>query len=695
MSYRTSLTVNFPNMSDQLTENTYFDRDLSWLSFNGRVLQEAGNDNVPLLERIKFLSIYSSNLDEFYRVRMPVLLALQKLSKKEKNHIALPNDLLTDANSIIHQQQQAYGEIFAKSIIPKLKEQNVHFIYGQPIPEVLDDELRHYFLSQVLAFLQPVYFEQQETTFFPSNNELYFLVTLVGKAVILNIPSNHLNRFYKVVKDDQTYIVCLDDIIKANLDALFVDDRVTGSYSFKITRTAEIDLNDEYKEDLAAQIEKQLQKRDFGLATRFLHQPGVPEEVMKNLIEKLNLKKANRVEGGRYHNLKDLSDFPLHIPALANKNWVKINYPAIIKGKSLYDQILEKDLMIHPPYQSYHSILRFFNEAATDPRVEEIYVTLYRVASDSKIVNALISAAKNGKKVSVLVELKARFDEANNIKWAKKMKEAGVTIIYSVTALKVHAKIALVKRKIGLRTVYTGLLATGNFNETTANFYTDHILMTAHREMLREIELLFIFLAKRVKPSNHKLIAFNHLLVAQFNLQDRFLSLIDREIDYAKKGIASKITIKLNNLEDKVMINKLYDASRAGVKVTLIIRGICRLVPNVPGMSINITVTRIVDRYLEHGRIFVFSNGGNEELFMGSADWMNRNLYRRIEVCFPVYQEDIKAEINAILALQLSDNIKAVTINDKMINIPIVTNGKPIQSQYSIYEFLTEKSHVS
>ncbi len=681
-------------MPDHNTENIFFDRDLSWLSFNERVLQEAANADVPLLERIKFLSIFSSNLDEFYRVRMPVLLALAKLSKKEKNNISIPDNLLETANQTIYGQQQEYGEILRKSIIPKLKENHINFIYGEALPKDLTEEISRYFLSQVLAFLQPLYLDDNETSFFPNNNELYFLIILAGKTVILNIPSNNLSRFYKITKGEQTYIFFLDDIIKNNLHFLFPDQEITGSYSFKITRTAEIDLKDEYAGNLAEQIEKQLQKRDFGLATRFLCQPGAPEEVMNVLIEKLNLKKANRVEGGRYHNLKDLFSFPVRNPKLENEDWAKINYPPLIKNKPLFEQIIEKDILINPPYQSYDSVLRFFNEAATDVNVTEIYVTLYRVASDSKIVNALISAAKNGKNVFVLVELKARFDEANNIKWAKKMKEAGVTIIYSVTALKVHAKIAMVKRKVGLRTVYTGLLATGNFNETTANFYTDHILMTAHQELLREMELLFIFLSKRVKPTDPNLIRFNHLMVAQFNLQDRFLALIDREIGYAKKGTESAITIKLNNLEEKVMIGKLYEASRAGVKINLIIRGICRLVPNVIGMSENIKVKRIVDRYLEHGRIFVFHNAGNEELYMGSADWMNRNIYRRIEVCFPVYDEDIRAEIKSILNLQLADNVKAVEINDKMISIPVVTKGKPMQSQYRIYELLNHKTNV-
>lgn len=677
-------------------QNMFFDRDLSWLSFNERVLEEAGRADVPLLEKIKFLSIYSSNLDEFYRVRMPVLLALAKLSKKEKNNIVLPPNLLEMANEAIHAQQEAYGKILRETIIPQLQGNQINFVYGQTIPKALAPEVSRYFLSQVLAFLQPVDLLKTKSSFFPNNNELYFLVNLVKEGTeetwILNIPSNQLPRFYKITQAKETYIVFLDDIICENLQVLFPTAEITGCFSFKITRNAEIDLKDEYAGNVAEQIEKQLQKRDFGLATRFLYQPGIPQHTIDLLTDKLNLQNANLVKGGRYHNLKDLASFPVNNPELSNQSWPKTDYPELAAGKTLYEEILARDILINPPYQAYDSVLRFFNEAATDHRVEEIYVTLYRVANDSKIVNALISAAKNGKKVFVLVELKARFDEANNLKWAKKMKEAGITISYSVTALKVHAKIALVKRRIDLRSVYTGLLATGNFNETTANFYTDHILMTAHQGMLREMELVFIFLSKRVKPDNADLIKFKYLLVAQFNLQQRFITLIEREIQAANDGKKASIIIKLNNLEEEVLINKLYEASQAGVQIELIIRGICRLVPGVKGQSEHIKVRRIVDRYLEHGRVFVFHNQGDEEIYLGSADWMNRNIYRRIEVCFPIFDEAIKVEIKSILKLQLNDNVKAVALNDKMINVPIVTKKEPLQSQYRIYQLLKDKT---
>jgi polyphosphate kinase len=676
-----------------MIETSFFNRDLSWLKFNERILEEAERNTVPLLERIKFLSIFSSNLDEFYRVRMPVLLALEKLSNKDNNDIKIEDDLLISANQLISDHQQRYGQVLKTDIIPQLKKNHINLIYAEAFPQEINKEVERYFLSQVMAFLQPVYVDET-SNFFPSNNELYFLIHLKrgenSKAVVLNIPSNELPRFLKIEQEKETYIVFLDDILRYHLNSIFPDDEVMGCFSFKVTRNAEIDLKDEYSGNLSDQLEKQLLKRDFGLATRFLHQPGIPANVLDLLKKLFNLKKANMVEGGQYHNLKDFMSFPVNLSNLSNDKWSKICNTDSIK-KTLTEEIYKNDIIIHTPYQSYDSILRFFNEAAVDATVEEICVTLYRVASDSKIVNALISAAKNGKKVSVLVELKARFDEANNIKWAKKMKAAGVEIIYSVTALKVHAKVALVKRKIGDRTRNVGLFSTGNFNESTAAFYTDHILMTANKEMLREVELLFIFLRKRIKPSSSDLIKFEHLLVAQFNLQQGFLSLIDREIENAKKGKPAFITIKMNNLEEKVMINKLYEASEAGVKIDLIVRSICRLIPGVEGMSTNISITRIIDRYLEHGRIFVFHNSGNEDVYLGSADWMNRNIYRRIEVCFPIYDQKIKTEILNIIDIQKQDNVQAVVIDEKMNNIPVKKGGKLIESQKEIYQFLKSK----
>jgi len=670
-----------------MAKYSFFDRDLSWLSFNDRVLQEAAHENVPLMERVNFLAIFSSNLDEFYRVRMPVLLAMDKLGKL--NDTVSENPLLAAQQHIMRMQNE-FGRIFTGRVIPSLKENNIHLLFNEAIPPAIAEKVNDYFLSQVMAFLNPVELAAKGK-FFPQNNELYFLIDLLEngeeRTVVLNIPSNELPRFFKADADGVSYIIFLDDIIRHNLSRLFGKASIRGCYSFKITRDAELDLKDEYNGDMAEQIETQLSKRDLGIATRFLHQPDVPLSTLNLVCDSWGIPSTSTVQGGLYHNLKDLFALPVKHPNLKYVQWPVVHNP-IDTNVTVFDQIDKQDILINTPYQSYSTILRFFNEAALDGDVEEIYVTLYRVARDSRIAHALINAALAGKKITVMVELKARFDEANNIRWAKQMKAAGVNIIYSITALKVHAKVALVKRRSAHRVKYYGLLATGNFNENTAAFYTDHILLTANGALLREIELLFIFLARREKPSSPDAIKFDHLLVAGFNLQRRFLDMIDREIANANRGLPASIQIKLNNLEERKLISKLYDASNAGVKISLIVRSICCLIPGIKGMSENITVKRIVDRYLEHGRAFIFHNNGEPEVYMGSADWMNRNIYRRIEVCFPVYDEQIKAEITAIINLQLQDNVQAVMLNEKLENVNIKKSIPAVQSQRAVYDLL-------
>lgn len=675
-------------------EYSFFDRDLSWLLFNERILMEAESEDLPVMERVSFLSIFSSNLDEFYRVRMPVVMALGKLNLLAETKQS--EDVLYKAQQLIEHMQNRFGQVFTQRLIPLLKENNIHLLFHEPIPAAIRDTVNDYFYSQVLAFLHPVDLTGGKKQFFPENNQLYFLVNLAlkdgkEKSVILNIPSNQLPRFFSVNQDGRQYIVFLDDIIRYNLDKIYKTETIKGCYSFKITRDAELDLDGDYNGDVQEQIEKQLAKRDLGLATRFLHQPGIPLRILNLIEDKLGLQGSSIVEGGFYHNLKDLTGLPAGGPGLKYTKWPALVNRQIGANESIFDFIAKGDCIFHAPYQSYNTILRFFNEAAMDEDVEEISVTLYRVASDSRIVNALISAAERGKKVRVLVELKARFDEANNIKWAKKLKAAGASIIYSDKAIKVHAKVGLVKRVVDGRIKYAGLLATGNFNESTAAFYTDHILMTTNPLLLRDMDLLFIYLAKKAKSADGYDIDFQHLLVAQFNLQSKFIELIDREIDQARKGNPAAITIKMNNLEERVLIGKLYEASQAGVQIRMIVRSICCLIPGVKGMSENITVRRIVDRYLEHGRIFIFHNSGKHEVFMGSADWMNRNIYRRIEVCFPVYDEGIKNEIMAMIELQLNDNVKAVTLNEQLQNIRVHGTEPLVQSQRAIYELLQQK----
>jgi polyphosphate kinase len=680
-------------------KDIFFDRDLSWLSFNARVLAEAQRKTVPLMERLNFLSIYSSNLDEFYRVRMPAIMAIGRLDSD--NNIK-QSAKLKRINAAIHRQLNQFGKTLTKDILPDLIGQGVNLLINQQFPKGLKREIEEIFFQEVAGFIHVVELTE-EGNFFPENNKLYLATTIqtaegVRRCFILNIPSDLLPRFYRISYNETPHIIFIDDIIKSNINKIFPGLVCLSCNSFKITRDAELDLKDEFEGNLAKKIEREIARRDYGLATRFLYDPTTPPDTLELLGQRLGLRKATYVVGGTYHNLKDLSALPLKDKSFFFERWQCKKLRIRPEGSRLLDYLQRKEILLHPPYHSYDTVLRFFNEAAIDEDVRRIYVTLYRVAKDSRIANAMIQAARNGKKVTVFVELKARFDEANNIKWAKRMKEAGVDIIYSIPELKVHAKLALIKRKKNDKTEYFGLLSTGNFNEGTARFYTDHILMTSNHKMLAEAEELFRFLKKRKKPSHANSLTFQHLLVAQFNLQARFIELIDREIANARKGLHASIVIKLNNLEEKVMIAKLYEASRAGVNISLIVRGICCLVPGVAGMSENIRVVRIVDRYLEHGRIFIFHNKGKQEMFMGSADWMDRNLYRRIEVCFPVYNKAMREEINRMINLQLSDNAQAVQIDSKGNNIPVLTEAgqEIIQSQSAINAILTSdiKPHL-
>ncbi len=684
----------------------FLNRDLSWLSFNHRVLMEAADKTVPLYSRISFLSIFSSNLDEFFRVRMPSIFAFTSIeSKKISIAEEYPKDLVQQVQTTVHQQLEEFGRILKQQIIPELAENHICLYYNDPIRSEHIETVREFFLSKVLSFLQPIILRKEnQSDVFLDNNALYFIVDMEAEDqpgmhtyALLNIPSANLPRFSELpMLGDDHYILFLDDVIRENLQEVFPAFTIKGAWGIKLTRDAEMSIEDEFIGDLAEKIEKQLEKREVGHATRLLYDQTMPGEV-KDFVQKyLMLRNEEMVEGGRYHNLKDLGSFPNPSKGkLTHPNWPSSAHSGFDNHRSIFQSIAEQEKLLHLPYHSYNYILRFFNEAAIDPNVKEIYITLYRVAADSHIVNALISAAKNGKKVTVFVELKARFDEANNLKWSKKMKASGIRIINSIPGLKVHAKVALVKRMENLPDRQSGkesrnysFMATGNFNEATGRFYTDHVLFTSNKEFGIELEWLFDYLQSRKQPADYMKIPFEHLLVSQFNLIKRFDKLIDREIKNAKKGRPAGIIIKLNNLQERDMIEKLYEASRAGVKVQLLVRSVCSLAPGVEGQSENITIHRIVDRYLEHARVFVFHNNGEPQYFMGSADWMNRNLHSRIEVVFPVYDEKFGKEINHILQLQLNDNTKAVMVTTALDNPRTSNNLPPLTAQQGIYEFV-------
>jgi polyphosphate kinase len=697
----------------------FLNRDLSWLSFNHRVLMEAADPSVPLYSRISFLSIFSSNLDEFFRVRMPSIFAFTSIeSKKISIAEEYPKDLVQQVHSTVHRQLEEYGSILSRQILPELAANHIFLYYNQPVRPEHSETIRDYFLTKVLSFLQPIILRKEnQADVFLENNALYFIVDLgspdqPGKQFygLVNIPSSNLPRFYELpMIADENYILFLDDVIRENLGEVFAGFTVQGAWSIKLTRDAEMDTGDEFIGDLAEKIEKLLEKRESGHSTRLLYDKNIPGTVMDFTQKYFMLRNDEMAEGGRYHNLKDFSNLPnprlnparmiqsdgdsggqAHKGRLTYNNWPSVSHTGFDNHRSVFQSIAEKEKLLHLPYHSYNYILRFFNEAAIDPLVREIYIALYRVAADSHIVNALISAARNGKKVTVFVELKARFDEANNLRWSKKMKAAGIKIINSIPGLKVHAKVALVKRAEKEEWKNYSFLATGNFNESTGRFYTDHVFFTTHKEFGLDLEWLFEYLQSRKQPGAYMKIPFRHLLVSQFNMVKRFEKMIEQEIQNAKNGRPAGIIIKLNNLQERSMIEKLYEASQAGVKVQLLVRSICCLAPGTEGQSENITVRRIVDRYLEHARVFVFHNDGEPLYFMGSADWMNRNLHSRIEVVFPVYDAGLCRELDDILKFQLSDNRKAVNLNNNLENLRIMSeDGKPsIAAQEAIYNYV-------
>jgi polyphosphate kinase len=681
----------------------HYNRDISWLGFNFRVLHEAASPDVPLMERFKFLSIFSSNLDEFFRVRYPSILALSKLSPKKKKEVHVADTLAETIQAEIERQLQEYGAILTQQLIPELERTNTILYYNRRIEKEHLKEIKELFLSKVLAFIQPLFFESTPSErFFPENNELYFFVVLKKEAQpelmhsIINIPADKLPRFFELSDiGDRKYIIFIDDIIRENINCIFPGFIVQGVYSIKFNRDAELNLEEDVEEDMLKKIEKQLKKRAIGAPSRFLYEPDMPKNIQLFIANSFGISYEEMFAGGRYHNLKDLAKLPVKDKDLYYSIRKPMSSAVLEDCGNIFNEMEQRDILLHLPYDSYNPILSFFNQAAIDPGVREIYITIYRVAADSHIVNALIGAAKNGKKVTAFVELKARFDEENNIRWSKKMKEAGVRIIYSLPSIKVHSKTAVVvKEREEGETIAYGLLSTGNFNEMTAQFYTDHALFTTDTSVTSELLSLFHFLQEaktQVVPSD--IIRFSTLCVSRFNMIDCFEELINHEIDKASKGEQGLIRIKLNNLEEPYMIDLLYKASQAGVKIELIVRSICCLIPGMAGMSENITIRRIVDKYLEHTRLFIFGQGNDATVMMGSADWMTRNLRRRIEVILPIKDKHCRKELIDYFELQWQDNHKAVTLSSGMEQIRMneADNSPLHNAQEAIYNYLQNR----
>ena len=558
-------------------------------------------------------------------------------------------------------------------MIPGLAENNIT-LYQDHHEEVREEHLEfihEYFNTQVASYLQPIWLTN-ETTPFLEDRQLYFVwqvSTKKGpdKLILLNLPTQYLPRFISLPEiDNKHYVIYLDDIVRIGGERFLENYTIKGCYSIKLNRNADLNL-DEDSGAIAGQMKISLEQRAFGAPSRFQYDAAMPKKLVSQCVSLFNVENEELTPTGRYQQMSDFFSFPIPANSLPTlPKWKPLKHRKLASYKNYFKALNEKDFLLHFPYQSYDHVLIFFNQAVLDPYVTEIMATFYRVASDSHIVNALISASKNGKKVRAFVEVKARFDEANNLLWAEKMEKAGIEISYSLPNIKVHAKTALITRvKDGVTKTY-GFYGTGNFNERTAGIYSDIGLLTSNAVVNEELKDVFLYLYTGKQPA-----PFNHLLVSQFNIIDRFKELIKNEITIAKNGGEGKIIIKLNNLEDSEMIDALYEASDAGVKIEMIVRSICRLRPGVPGLSENITLTRVIGRYLEHSRVFIFNNNNEPKVFLGSSDWMERNLRSRVEVVFPVYDEACKEEIFSFINLQLAPYRKSNLIDQHLNSIPI------------------------
>ncbi len=680
----------------------YKNRDLSWLSFNHRVLQEAGDKSVPLYERIKFLAIFSSNLDEFFRVRVAYIRALLVLKKKAAKKLDFdPDKLLKRIHKVVTTQQEQFGEIFRNQIRKELNRQGIFLVKETDLTGPQKEFTRTHFQEHVQPHLQPIFLSSDKEPPFLENRSLYLAVKLLRKPLeaeeklqkkdheesqyaIVEIPTQHTSRFVLLPrKGNNYYLMFLDDLIRLRLPDVFPSHTVVSAHVAKLTRDAELYIDDEFEGDLVEKVKKALSKRKTGVPSRFLFDADMPKKLLALIKEMFSLDEEDLVPGGRYHNFSDFFSFP------NPKSLATLTYQPMPPLQSqeldgdMFSAIGDKDRLMYFPYNSYDPVIRFLREAAANQKVGSIQITLYRVATDSAVVEQLIQAAKNGTIVTAFVEVKARFDEESNIRWAEELEKAGARVLYSFPGLKVHAKLCLVTMADARQKQYA-YLGTGNFNEKASTLYTDFGFFTANGQLTDEVARVFEVLSRNKKKAE-----FDHLLVAPFNMREMFEKMLEQEMKNAKDGKNAFVIAKMNGLEDPDMIAKLYEASETGVKISLIVRGICCLIPGIKGMSENIEVVSIVDRYLEHARAYIFHNGGEDKYFLSSADWMRRNLSHRIEVAFPIYDKLMQEEIRTILNLQLGDNVKARIINKKQDNsMRRVDGNASLRAQYAVYEFL-------
>jgi polyphosphate kinase len=675
----------------KLYNSKYYHRDLSWLRFNHRVLQEAADKRNPLYERIKFLAIFSSNLDEFFKVRVSDIRQIKNIEKPlRKKLITKPNKALREIKKQVELQQEEFGAIFNAHIVPELKKHQIHLINFKDFSTNQKEIAKTYF-QEVLKDKIKInkYSTSEKNQVFVENEALYLTAQLNdNEFAVINIPEEEPRFFTFPKHSGKHYITFIDDILKYNLRLNPKMEQDITFYSIKKSRDAELYIENELSGNLAEKIKNSLSKRDTGQATRLLIDKRMPAPFQETLKKALDVYNADIVNGGTYHNFKDFFEFPNPTETnLSNEKLPPLPLPVLGDCDSILAEVEKKDQLLHYPYQSFEPLIRLLEEAAEDPQVTTIKMTIYRAAEKSRLNDAIVAAAKKGKKVVVFIEVKARFDEQNNLKWGQIFEENGASVIYSFPDIKIHSKILYIEKKTEDGTQRYGYIATGNFNENTAKLYTDFGLMTADKKITKDLNKVFLVLQQKVLVPKTK-----RLLVSPYTTRSGFTELVQTEMQFARAGQPANITLKMNSLEDKAMIKLLYRANNAGVKIRLLVRGICSLIPGVKGQSENIQVTSIIDRFLEHGRVYIFGNNGDPKIFIGSADWMKRNLSHRIEVVTPIFDEDHKKTIQDLIELQLKDNVKARIIDGKQENNFVKSNQNSIQSQLETYNYFKKRN---
>ena len=676
----------------------YFKRDISWLSFNHRVLLEAADTTVPLYDRVNFIAIYSSNLEEYYKVRVAEHRAVASGGYSEEMTQDEARKLIVQITDEVNKQLEDRIDIFQNSILPELKRNRIIFYQSRQDVESFHDEfIVNYFREEIFPYLQPVPVSRSRVKVFLRADRLYLCTRLVRKDngateyYIMKLPYSKVPRFVELPSmDGYYYLMYMEDIIKMNVGLMFPGYEVDCSYCCKISRDADVMVdNASTSEMMVEQLKKKVKKRKIGAVCRFVYDRHMPADFLNYLVDAFEITPDELVPGDKHLNLEDLKNLPNPNPDLITpERLLPMHLGQLNKKHGLMKYVGKHDMLLHYPYYSFDHLIDFLYEAGHDRSVEEIMITQYRVAHHSEVINTLIAAAQNGKKVTVFVELKARFDEENNLITAELMKKAGIHIIYSIPGLKVHAKVALVlkKNKEGKAKKSFAYISTGNFNEKTATVYADSALVTSNPEIVADLHNLFLYLCQELQEPQ-----FKHLLVARFNLLPCLKELLAYEKEEVLAGRKGHVILKMNALQDTAMIDELYKASEAGVQIDLIVRGICCLIPNQP-YSRNIRVTRIVDGFLEHARVWYFHHGGNPQVYLGSPDWMRRNLYRRIEAVTPVLDKNLKQEMIDMLEIQLADNQKAVWVDEHLRNVYKQADiAKPVRAQYAFYEYLKKK----